>query len=316
MTFFSERDIKEILKSNNIDAEKIKRISKISGQKQVFFITVKGVEYAFKIVDVTPYEAYENIFNTDNFNFEDIKKLDKKELNEIVLQVKDECKRIYTEIKMSKACPNLPQLKFFDLVKYAFVDDYLWGAYYIEEKFDGSSLEYKKNYDDNEVLDFILQMLKQIKIMYTCGYAHRDLKPDNIIVNNGVYKVIDGGLGKNLFEEEGNSVFSCNRLGTPGYYAPEQENYPPDYKWNFQTDLYPIGIMAMEMYLPELRAKFKTLRDLDEMYSIWKEKFNKDSKTMKVFRKIITKLSAFQRLDRFNNLDIAIKRVEKLKEED
>ena len=39
-------------------------------------------------------------------------------------------------------------------------------------------------------------MLNHIKIMYNSGYVHRDLKPDNIIINEEVYKVIDGGLGK------------------------------------------------------------------------------------------------------------------------
>ena len=170
------------------------------------------------------------------------------------------------------------------------------------------------NYSDNEVLDFILQMLNHIKIMYNSGYVHRDLKPDNIIVNEEVYKVIDGGLGKNLKEEEGNSMLSHNLLGTRGYWAPEQQNYPPDYKWNFQTDLYPIGIMAMEMYIPELRKNFKTLRDLDEMYIIWKEKFSDNIKRMKVFRNIIVNLSSYQKLNRFNDIDKAILQVEQLKE--
>ena len=157
-------------------------------------------------------------------------------------------------------------------------------------------------------------MLNHIKIMYNSGYVHRDLKPDNIIVNEEVYKVIDGGLGKNLKEEEGNSMLSHNLLGTRGYWAPEQQNYPPDYKWNFQTDLYPIGIMAMEMYILELRKNFKTLRDLDEMYIIWKEKFSDNIKRMKVFRNIIVNLSSYQKLNRFNDIDKAILQVEHLKE--
>ena len=215
---------------------------------------------------------------------------------------------------MNKACSNLPQLKFFETINYVFVNSYYWVAYYIEEKFEGSSLQYKDNYSDNEVLDFILQMLNHIKIMYNSGYVHRDLKPDNIIVNEEVYKVIDGGLGKNLKEEEGNSMLSHNLLGTRGYWAPEQQNYPPDYKWNFQTDLYPIGIMAMEMYILELRKNFKTLRDLDEMYIIWKEKFSDNIKRMKVFINIILNLSSYKKLNRFNDIDKAILQVEHLKE--
>ena len=311
MINLSEQDLKKILLEKGINVSKVKMLRKDSGQKKVYFIRVDDIEYACKVVDVTPYDVYDNFDISNNSNLEGI---DRNILNEIFTRINSECKRINTEIKMNKACSNLPQLKFFETINYVFVNSYYWVAYYIEEKFEGSSLQYKDNYSDNEVLDFILQMLNHIKIMYNSGYVHRDLKPDNIIVNEEVYKVIDGGLGKNLKEEEGNSMLSHNLLGTRGYWAPEQQNYPPDYKWNFQTDLYPIGIMAMEMYILELRKNFKTLRDLDEMYIIWKEKFSDNIKRMKVFRNIIVNLSSYQKLNRFNDIDKAILQVEHLKE--
>ena len=311
MINLSEQDLKKILLEKGINVSKVKMLRKDSGQKKVYFIRVDDIEYACKVVDVTPYDVYDNFDISNNYNLEGI---DRNILNEIFTRINSECKRINTEIKMNKACSNLPQLNFFETINYVFVNSYYWVAYYIEEKFEGSSLQYKDNYSDNEVLDFILQMLNHIKIMYNSGYVHRDLKPDNIIVNEEVYKVIDGGLGNNLKEEEGNSMLSHNLLGTRGYWAPEQQNYPPDYKWNFQTDLYPIGIMAMEMYIPELRKNFKTLRDLDEMYIIWKEKFSDNIKRMKVFRNIIVNLSSYQKLNRFNDIDKAILQVEHLKE--
>ena len=307
----SEQDLKKILIEKGIKVDKVKRLPKDSGQKKVYFITVDNIEYACKVVNVTPYDVYDNFEISNSY---DITKIDKNILDEIVSRINSECKRINTEIKMNKACSNLPQLQFFDSISYIFVNNYFWIAYYIEEKFKGSSLKYKSHYSDNEVLDFILQLLNHIKIMYNNGYVHRDLKPDNIIVNDGIYRVIDGGLGKNLKEEEGNSVLSHNLLGTEGYWAPEQQNYPPDYKWNFQTDLYPVGIMAMEMYVPELRKDFKTLRDLDEMYIIWKEKFSNNIKTMRIFKNVIVRLSSTQKLDRFNDIDKAILQVENLKE--
>lgn len=311
MINLSEQDLKKILLEKEINASKVKMLRKDSGQKKVYFITVDDIEYACKVVDVTPYDVYDNFDISNNYSLESI---DKSILNEIFARINSECKRINTEIKMNKACSNLPQLKFFETINYVFVNSYYWVTYYIEEKFEGSSLQYKDNYTDDEVLNFILQMLNHIKIMYNSGYVHRDLKPDNIIVNGEVYKVIDGGLGKNLKEEEGNSMLSHNLLGTRGYWAPEQQNYPPDYKWNFQTDLYPIGIMVMEMYIPEFRKNFKTLRDLDEMYIIWKEMFSDNIKRMKVFRNIIVNLSSYQKLNRFNDIDKAILQVEQLKE--
>ena len=311
MYVLREDELKKVLTSNEIKVTSVKKLSKDSGQKKVYFITVDGKEYVCKTVDVTPYEVYDTFNISSNY---EIEKLDSKILEEIFGRIKEQCKRINTEIKMNKACPNLPQLKFFDEIRYIFINNYFWIAYYIEEKFEGTNLCYNNNCSDEEILDFVLQMLNHIKIMYNNGYVHRDLKPDNIIVNDNIYKVIDGGLGKNLKEEEGNSILSHNLLGTMGYWAPEQQNYPPDYRWNFQTDLYPIGIMALEMYFPELRKRFNILRNLDEVYILWKEKFNNDTKKMKIFRNIIVKLSSAQKLDRFNNIDNAISIVKKIKE--
>lgn len=92
-------------------------------------------------------------------------------------------------------------------------------------------------------------------------------------------------------------------LGTPGYFAPEQYNYPPNFKWNFQTDLYPLGIMIIEMCLPELRRNFSSLRSLETVYDVWHEKFHDDVRKMKLFKNIIAKLCAENRFNRFSSLD-------------
>ena len=64
----------------------------------------------------------------------------------------------------------------------------------------------------------------------------------------------------------------------------------------------------------EFSKNFETLRDLDEMYIIWKEKFSDNIKTMRIFKNVIVRLSSYQKLDRFNDIDKAILQVEKLKE--
>lgn len=302
-------DLENILKKEKITVNKIKPLYKDTGQKQVFFITINDKEYVCKVIDVTPYETYEKF---ELSTVQDIENLDEFELADATKEIEFRCGRINTEIKMSKTCSNLPQLVFFKELHYTRINTF-WLAYYIEEKVEGDPLTYKQSYCFEEVIEFLLQMLNHIKIMYSNGYVHRDLKPNNIIVNHGKYFIIDGGLGKNLKEEEGNTRTTTS-LGSYGYWAPEQQICTPNYNWNFQTDLYPLGIIAIEMVLPSLRKKFEILIDLHEVYDYWKKEYNDNKLMLDLFTKVIVKLSAKQKLDRFNNLDSAIETVKKIGE--
>lgn len=293
-------EAKEILKSKNIFVESCEKVEKDSGQKKVFFIKVSSKKYVLKIIDVTPYDVYEQFGIFEN------SKLDKNIINEkIINRVKELVKRINTEIKMGKKCQNLPKLCFFDKILFKRIKNYYWVGYYIEEMVDGKPLIYKEKYSLKEVLNFLLQMLDSIEIMYNSGYVHRDIKPDNIIFNGNKYNIIDVGLGKNIKEEEGNSLLFINGLGTYGYWSPEQQNYPPDYKWNFKTDLYPLGIIAIEMLLPSCRKNFSVLNNLDKVYLIWKDEYKNNNYMMKFFRSIIVKLSNKERAGRFNTIEEA-----------
>ena len=98
----SEKDLKKILIERGITVNKVKRLLRDSGQKKVYFITVDNIEYVCKVVNVTPYDVYDTF---DISNSYDIDKIDKDILDEIISRINSACKRINTEIKMSKACP-------------------------------------------------------------------------------------------------------------------------------------------------------------------------------------------------------------------
>ena len=45
--------------------------------------------------------------------------------------------------------------------------------------------------------------MKGLQALWKKGVMHRDLKPDNILINNGVYKIADFGLSDILkYENE------------------------------------------------------------------------------------------------------------------
>ncbi|GAX77868.1 hypothetical protein CEUSTIGMA_g5310.t1 [Chlamydomonas eustigma] len=112
----------------------------------------------------------------------------------------------------------------------------------------------------------MLQILKQVAT--GCAYLHSqnifhgDLKPDNVLLKSigtsadaaaaesqGAHvlgyqvKVADFGLSKNLHEMD-SSVFSCSKLGTPAYTAPEILN---DGRASKGADVYSFGVMMWEL---------------------------------------------------------------------
>ena len=287
----------------------MERVKIQSGQKTVYFIDTDTENLVLKIVDVTPQILID----------EPEHEIDK----ELQQEIKLNSYRITEEIKMSKHCPNLPQIKKSgdeDYIKYIQMNNKVY-LIYIEEKFSGETLEKllldtKKEFTISEVLNFLMQMVKHIEIMSSNGYIHRDIKPSNIIVNNSTYYIIDGGICKDT-NSNINLTATDSEIGTKRYLAPEQKRIVKNYNWTFQTDLYPLGIIATEMLNVEAR-KFITanedIRDIQIVKELWLSKNNSDV-SKKIFKNIIvTVLNEIKAL-RFNNIDECITQLENIKKE-
>lgn len=300
---FEKNFVKKILSDKGFEITHIKK-AKDGGQKKVFFITLDEQEYVFKMVNITPNEVNEefdgNAESCDEVN------------NEKQLIIREKIERIENELQMAKKVSILPQLKLLDNYD-IYVDDDEYYLYYIEEKFEGSTLSdlYKRStFSINQVILFIEQLLSLVEIMYKCGYIHRDIKPSNIIVDNGNYKLIDGGLCKYL-ESEKELTRTPNFIGTYRYAAPEQEKRISNYNWDFTTDLYPIGLIAIELFLKDARKyNEEHLKDLEFIYEKWK---SEDKKANLIFSKIISRFSSHNRSKRFNNFEEIYEELNKIK---
>lgn len=75
--------------------------------------------------------------------------------------------------------------------------------------------------------------------------VHRDIKPANIMIDEGGNpQLLDVGIVR-LEEKETLTPDHLERLGTPGYGAPEQMDYEKD-KQSTKTDLFSTGVVMFE----------------------------------------------------------------------
>ena len=112
------------------------------------------------------------------------------------------------------------------------------------------------------------QLLEALDSAHAAGVVHRDLKPQNILVDSaGQIYVSDFGLAKSLHAGAAAMTRSGEFLGTPRYMAPEQvEAKPVDRR----TDLYAFGLILYEMVTGDI--PFKADSTLALMYQRVKEK--------------------------------------------
>ena len=94
-------------------------------------------------------------------------------------------------------------------------------SYIIFEYIEGELLsDYIKNYnlELSEIIDLMMGISAGVSKAHQNGVVHRDLKPQNIIINEeGVPKIMDFGIA--MMIEEGST--SHQVVGTPRYMAPE-----------------------------------------------------------------------------------------------
>jgi serine/threonine protein kinase len=98
--------------------------------------------------------------------------------------------------------------------------------YVVLELLDGETLGRRVRRDKTplpltEVLRIMADVVPGVAALHAAGVIHRDLKPDNIMLcRDGRVKVID--LGFALIDDEPRLTGEHERIGTPGFVAPEQ----------------------------------------------------------------------------------------------
>lgn len=90
---------------------------------------------------------------------------------------------------------------------------------------------------------YIYQVLRGLNYLGSLSIAHRDIKPQNILVDKNTHKVVicDFGSAKKLIRGEPNIAYICSRC----YRAPELIFGATEY--TSQIDMWSLGCVIVQM---------------------------------------------------------------------
>lgn len=288
-----------------------------------FFDYLSGLELAFIDVEIKHESIEQLLDNIDqleekinvNYNVEQI-------INSIEFQ-----KRCFDRYIKASQIENLncfpTVISSDDNVK---INNTFYG-FLIEKYIDGQTLEELLPFDEEKKLegtafDFLYQMGLTIKRLVKHSIVHRDISPDNLMFSNQKYILIDPGIIK--MENEGPATQSGMSMGKRYYSAPEQMSWNAKHT-NFTSDLYSVGIIALEIILGYNPIKKMYLEGIRNPYSTLITKYNRNiedefftrvpqnSFTTSMF-KIIKKLVQYNEIYRYDSINTFIQALEILEE--
>jgi eukaryotic-like serine/threonine-protein kinase len=110
-------------------------------------------------------------------------------------------------------------------------------------------LDERQKLTQAEALQIAAQVLDALGYIHANGVVHRDLKPDNIMVDGDRIKLIDFGIAREAGARRLTYAKLTKALGTPDYVSPEQIRGK---RGDARSDLYAFGVMLYEMLTGEL----------------------------------------------------------------
>src|SRR5206468_2638806 len=98
-----------------------------------------------------------------------------------------------------------------------------------------------------ETISILRDVARALEYAHAKGIAHRDIKPDNVLLAGSSAVITDFGVAKAISDATSTTALTSVgiALGTPAYMAPEQAAGDPS--TDTRADIYALGVMAYEM---------------------------------------------------------------------
>src|SRR5579862_9469393 len=157
-------------------------------------------------------------------------------------QNSDVLHRFKQELILARKVTHRNVIRIFDLgdadgVKFITMD-------YIEGTDLKSLIREKGKFAPKEAKQIIVQVCNALEVAHAEGVIHRDLKPQNIMVDEqGKVSVMDFGIARSM-EMGGGMTQTGALVGTPEYMSPEQAKGE---KVDARSDLFSLGIIFYEL---------------------------------------------------------------------
>jgi len=102
-----------------------------------------------------------------------------------------------------------------------------------------------------------LRIARVLALAHSRGVIHRDITPDNVVVEADRVTVLDFGIAARVGEPDDDSTGAS--FGTPAYVAPERLDGTPA---QTATDVYALGVVLFEMMTGRVPFKVATWEDV------------------------------------------------------
>lgn len=200
-----------------------KQSNKLSGRYEIIEqVGIGGMSYVYKAYDTKRKKIVAIKVLKDELAFDE----------EFVKKFKSE----------ALACKDIRQknvISAYDVVD----DDNM--HYIVMEYIEGTTLNKyisdKGKLTNEETIDISLQVAKGIQAAHKKGIIHRDIKPQNIVIDNKkIVKITDFGIARAITSTTKN----ISVIGTVHYISPEQVR---NTKVDFRSDIYSFGCTMYEM---------------------------------------------------------------------
>lgn len=100
----------------------------------------------------------------------------------------------------------------------------------------------RHHYFESDAATAAKALFEAVKYLHNQGVAHRDIKPQNILLDkHGTMKLADFGFSKVFGTSSGAEMLMRTQCGTPDYVAPEVWGEPNDVRYSKQVDIWSLG---------------------------------------------------------------------------